>query len=545
MRTVFVSLALSLLGVALDAQPLLYARSVVNAASYVPAGLPSGSIARGSIFTVFGTGIGPPPPGRQVSEFPIATTLANVSISVTQGATTVAALPLYVSATQINALMPSNTPLGTVSLRVTFNNSQSNPLPVQIVNASFGIFSFAGGFGPGVFQNFIASDKQPFNTPQTPAKPGQVVTLYGTGLGPVAADNVAPPAATLSTQVDLTVGGQSAKVLYSGRSPCCSGLDQIVFQVPDNAPLGCWIPVYMRTAGTFLSNAVTISISSDGSACTADPVSTVLSRGGNAAVLTLVRTSTHQDVGVSSTTDVIGDHFVFDMAQHKGGSTAFDFFPPAGTCTVYQTSGDWLGTGRLPALSNPIKLLDAGTFSITGPKGSKSGNPPDAGAQAAILGTSWSAPGFQNLLYLDPGAYQISASGGADVKAFQVNVTVPTPFTWTNRDQLATVDRTQPLTVSWSGAGSQTLAVEGAVTDSPSNSSAVFVCVGASGATSITVPPTVLAALPASRPLKNQTKAALYLATVPFANGTTFSASGLDAGIASAVYNFGRTITVK
>src|SRR5215471_890311 len=184
MRRIFVLLAACLVSAGVHAQPLLYARSVVNAASYIPAGLPSGSIARGSIFTVFGAGIGPAS-GQQVSQFPIGTTLANVSISVTQGSTTVAALPLYVSATQINALMPSNTSLGAVSMRVTFNNSRSNPLPVQIVNASFGIFSFAGGFGPGVFLNFLTSDNQPFNTPKTPAKPGQVVTLYGTGLGPV------------------------------------------------------------------------------------------------------------------------------------------------------------------------------------------------------------------------------------------------------------------------------------------------------------------------------------------------------------------------
>jgi hypothetical protein len=41
------------------AQPFIYYRGVVNAASFEGAGLPAGSIVRGSIFTVFGSGLGP------------------------------------------------------------------------------------------------------------------------------------------------------------------------------------------------------------------------------------------------------------------------------------------------------------------------------------------------------------------------------------------------------------------------------------------------------------------------------------------------------
>ncbi len=70
-----------------------------------------------------------------------------------------------------------------------------------------------------------------------------MITLWGTGLGPVAADNVAPIAGNLPTQVELFVGGVPATVNYSGRTPCCSGVDQIAFVVPANAPQGCWVPV--------------------------------------------------------------------------------------------------------------------------------------------------------------------------------------------------------------------------------------------------------------------------------------------------------------
>ena len=44
----------------LSAQPPLISHpGVVNAASYMPAGLPAGSIAQGSLFTIFGANLGP------------------------------------------------------------------------------------------------------------------------------------------------------------------------------------------------------------------------------------------------------------------------------------------------------------------------------------------------------------------------------------------------------------------------------------------------------------------------------------------------------
>src|SRR5260221_1154593 len=86
-------------------QPILYIRGAVNAASLAPPGLPNAPIARGSIFSVFGENLGPAqsPP----LAFPLSTALGGVSLSVTQDTITKSAFPIYVSATQINAVMPS------------------------------------------------------------------------------------------------------------------------------------------------------------------------------------------------------------------------------------------------------------------------------------------------------------------------------------------------------------------------------------------------------------------------------------------------------
>src|ERR1700730_9728922 len=242
--------------------PLIFSRSSFNAASFMPAGIPGGAIARGSIFSVFGAHLGPAKPVN-ASMFPLGLALGNVSINVIQGSTTVSAIPVYVSATQINAIMPSNAPLGAVSLQVVSNNARGNLSPARVASSAFGIFTATGtGIGPGVLYNFVAQDNQPVNSPTITAKHGQVITLWGTGLGPVTGpDNIAPTAGNLPVQVEVFVGGQPAAVQYSGRSTCCSGVDQIVFTVPDNAPQGCWVPVYVRTGGTTVSNAVSMGIS--------------------------------------------------------------------------------------------------------------------------------------------------------------------------------------------------------------------------------------------------------------------------------------------
>jgi len=185
MRRLLLSLAL---GQAIcGAQPFIYLHAVSNAASSLPFGIPAGTIAQGSIFSIYGRNIGPAT-GVQASSFPLSNTLGNVSVTVTDGITMLNAIPIYVSASQVNAIMPSNAPTGTVSVRVAVNNARSNSVPVRVGTNSLGLFTVRGtGAGPGVIFNFVSQANQPLNSLQTPAKPGQIVTLWGTGLGPLQA----------------------------------------------------------------------------------------------------------------------------------------------------------------------------------------------------------------------------------------------------------------------------------------------------------------------------------------------------------------------
>jgi len=543
------------LGSAFAQLPLIYNRSVYNAASFLPAGLPSGAIAQGSIFSLFGANLGPSQTAK-ANSFPLGTNLAGVTLNVIQGSTTVSAIPVYVSPSQINAIMPSDAPLGAAALQVIYNNARSNMSPVRITNNAFGIFTALGtGLGPGVLQNFVTAGNQPINAPTISAQPGQTITLWGTGLGPVTGgDNVPPPAGNLPVQTEVFVGGVSAKVVYSGRTPCCSGTDQIVFQVPANAPQGCWVPVYVRTAGTTISNVVSIAIASSGGTCT-NPTLPIISssflNGGKLGAAIVARGITLEDIGVTAPVNVTADYHLSFGFTLSGATFPFNpaiTLPPPGTCTVYAEQGELMNTNPLPGSLPPPTSLDFGPpFLLTGPNGSHMLNTTFGGpVRAGFLGGQISNNILPDSLFLNPGSYSVTGFGGADVGAFMTSFTIPQPLTWTNQTQLVTVKRTQPLTLAWAGGSSSDMNyIVGVGEDLPSNSSAVFVCVVPPGATSFTVPADMLANLPATRPNPLQSKDVIYLITAQGPSIQSLKATGLDKGATASYLINGKTVVFQ
>jgi uncharacterized protein (TIGR03437 family) len=549
-RTIF---SLLLAALAAPAQFINY-RGVVNAASFTPPGLSGGSIAQGSIFSIFGQGIGPSTLA-QVSSFPLSTTLAGVSINVIQGSTSVNAIPIVVTAGQVNAIMPSNAPLGRVAIQVTYNGTASNTTAATVVANSFGIFAAnSGGFGPGILQNFITSANQPLNSLVQTAAPGQAVILWGTGLGPVSADNVAPTPGNLSTPVEIFVGGVLAAKLYSGRSPCCSGLDQIVFTVPANAPLGCYVPVQIRTAGTTLSNAVTMAIQTGGAPCS-DPgnaIAPLFAKGGNVGVAILLREMFRTDVDTSQPTDVTTDSAMISFYSTAGGALFFNSAlsaPPLGTCTMYAVSGRSTTLLNIPAFLGGLgSELDAGpAIAITGTSDASLSRNPLSPFYSAVLGTN--DPNFpaSTLVFSTTAPAQISAPGGAGVGAFQVAVPPAVQVNWLNRLQIETIDRTQPLTVTWSPTGLQnaTMVVAGSNYDIATNTTGTFICTVSPAAGSFAVPSYILGALLPSSNNFQGSNGILALAAVPSQGFTTFTASGLKAGFASQIFSSAKTVLFK
>src|SRR5262249_22453253 len=118
--------------------------------------------------------------------------------------------------------------------------------------------------------------------------------------------------------------------------------------------------------------------------------------------------------------------------------------PPAGSCTVIEGSDNFLTS----AFPNPfIKgTLNAGaSLTVPATKGSRTVSLPPTGGPAQ-LGKNIPGTNLSNSLILDPGSIRFSSAGGADVGAIQASLTNPAAIAWTNRDQIAVINRSQSLT---------------------------------------------------------------------------------------------------
>ena len=445
-------------------------------------------MAQGSIFSIFGTGLGPPLPGVQAGRFPIESTLAGVTLRLQhQTGEVLAAYPLFASAGQINALLPSNTPIGLVLVSVSYQGRSSSPEPVKVVRSSFGTFTRnSAGSGPAIVQNFVSPSELPLNAPSTPARPGQTVILWGTGLGPItAADNLAPPVGDRAEPVEVTLGTRPVTIDYRGRSGCCSGVDQINFRIPPDSPLGCAVPLGVKVQNSIHSNLTSIAISADGSPCrdTWNPPGTARRWGE----VFLVRTVTG-----SNTQDQAGAYFTEGAPAPR--------IPVTGTCTS--------------ALPRPTGGLAAGPeLALSGPQGRWSL------VREAAVGY---APGPAGApLVLVPGAYSVTAPGGADIGPFQASLVAGSPLVWTSLSGA----RSSGLTVNWTGGDPATQHVVIA--------SESFICTAAVTAGSLRLPEAVTTNLPPQLSLR---VGSLTLAA--------FEAPGLDRGALSYTQWTARTAPV-
>ena len=182
-------------------------------------------------------------------------------------------VPLFfVSSTQINFQFPWEL-LGQsqVSITVTVNGLTSMPQTVTLSPLAPVIFATnSQGTGQGAIQIanttiFAAPQDSIPGAQARPARRGEFVTIYCTGLGDVtnrpatgAAASSNPLSATIATPT-VTIGGMAAPVSFSGLAPGFVGLYQVNVQVPENAPTGDTIPVILATDGVSL-NIVTIAV---------------------------------------------------------------------------------------------------------------------------------------------------------------------------------------------------------------------------------------------------------------------------------------------
>ena len=555
-QIISVTMAAGLLISGASAAPVI--TSVLNAASNKDPRLPNSSIAKGSIFIVKGTGLGPATLMIAPRAFQ-STSLGGTSVKVTVNGQSVDALMYYTSDTQIAALLPSNTPVAgpdsasgnlQATITVTYGGESSDPTPFHgVVNSSLGIFTIdSSGSGPAIVTYPDYSLVSPYkaancggpNTVCGAANPGDTLILWATGFGPVAGDasGVGLGVNNLNLPYTLWLGGVQATITYQGRSGCCIGEDQIVFTVPNNVPTGCAVPLVIQLVNS-ISNSTVIPVANGSRSCTPTNPMVADERVQKLGTLGSFTVGVVElDHLLDAAQTALVDTGVFTFVKASGIPVGLQPFfasyfdvPATGTCTV-------LGT-RSPVdlLFNNFTLapIDAGSnFTVTGPRGTATVTA-SPGVRVPV-GTG----GFVG----SGGDFTITGGPGTDVGAFTARLTIPIAPRLTSPSSAngLTVTRSQGMTVSWAAAngspaltGSLPIVLSTAISFSDGNSTGGFlataVCTADAAAGTFTIPPYALMGLPG-------TGGGAYLGFRPRdllpSAMALFSANGLDVGIVQA-----------
>jgi uncharacterized protein (TIGR03437 family) len=174
----------------------------------------------------------------------------------------------YVSPTRIQVLTPPDLGLGTVAVQVTNSNGTSAPVSVTSQQFAPGFFEWLNN--QPVATHLDNSDAMANGTyaglTTVPAKPGEYITLWGSGFGPTTPPTpngttvpVAGGPYYVSSVPSLTVNGQPMTYYGTALSPGFAGLFQVTAQVPASTPNGSW-PVIASVGGISSPTGVVLTV---------------------------------------------------------------------------------------------------------------------------------------------------------------------------------------------------------------------------------------------------------------------------------------------
>ena len=213
-------------------------QGVTDAASFSPF---TAGVSPGEFIVLYGSGFAS---GTTIaSKLPYPTTLGNVQVLING-----TPAPLYyVTPTQIAAIVPYNvsyTPTNGVlpiaGIQVINNNAPSNLVTQFIAQTTPGIFSLtANGLNDGAIEHGLTGQVV---TAKSPAAPGEVVSIFMSGLGatqtPITEGTASTTTDNSVATISAYIGGNQATVAYAGLAPFLAGLYQVNVTVPANTTAG-------------------------------------------------------------------------------------------------------------------------------------------------------------------------------------------------------------------------------------------------------------------------------------------------------------------
>jgi uncharacterized protein (TIGR03437 family) len=141
---------------ALTPPPALRIDSVENAASLL-----DGPIAAGETIVVNGAGFA-----------------SNAQLTIAGAPVT----PISITPAAITAVVPASVPAAAAAVEVQSGGARTNSVVIPVAATAPGIFSQSGtGYGQG----YILNKDGTLNSPSNPAAPGDPITIFATGVGPL------------------------------------------------------------------------------------------------------------------------------------------------------------------------------------------------------------------------------------------------------------------------------------------------------------------------------------------------------------------------
>ena len=492
---------------------------ILNNYGLVPVGFTNSGIAQGSLFIIKGSGLADPAAQAVLWKFangPLPTTSNGASVKVTVGSTTTVPAFYYSMASQLALVMPSNTPLGTAQVTVTYNNQTSTPFSIQVVQSAMGFDAYFGtGSGLGVATNNASGALYNY-TSSIP--PGTTVVLWGSGLGADPTRDTTYSTSNINQILGLShiyIGGLDATIAYQGPSGY-PGLNQVNVTIPQGVAPGCNVSLVGVSSSGVPTNFLSLPI---GNGVCSDSVfgttGTQLQNGSGQTTVNTGFVEMFQETGPATSGSgtqtsnlAIGIFESVTGASYGSSSGSVSI----GGCVVVQSVST---SGSLPT----VTYLDAGSLSVTGPSGTVAMPEPTMGLYEAQLASGFISPG---------GTYTFKGTGGtgaASVGPFSTSVTFPNPpLVWSNTANFATVTRGSGATFQWTGGTPGTYVImAGSSTGTTTGAFANYTCIAPVSAGSFTVPSYVLSALPAGTGNSTLENTSSY---------QSFTATGLTSGFA-------------
>ncbi len=399
------------------------------------------SLAPGSIFVVKGAWLGPDELVHASGPYPLELAGSQLEIRPLGSGEVYLAPLIHAWTFQVAGVLPDDLPPGQAEVTAIFEGRRSEPAQFRVDESAPALFSVGQtGIGPAVVQNWESSDSTPLNSFTRPARLGQTLVLWGTGL------NNTDGSRDIRVLVGDGAGQIELRPFYAGPAPGLPGVDQINLTLPsEGIAAGCLQRLSFSVDNVVSIGSSTMAIAADGGPCShpwglSEDELRTLDEGGQIpfASFSLIDTQgiivnvdglTSSVVAANVQTLLVAADGLDSLTRDNRVGFANELLSCGPGFTVFARIGNFVGE-PLPEPPPPDQLprefAHAGdTVTLYGPDGQQIDlildGPPGTSSRW------YRTDGALEPNVFTPGSWTLRAPGGEDIGAFEGDLTIP-PF---------------------------------------------------------------------------------------------------------------------